>query len=74
MVRPSTRATIRGKRVLVSGAGGSIGSELCRQIRSYDPAALYMLDHDESNLHRLQLQISGEALLDTDELVDRRHP
>src|SRR4029079_12800017 len=33
------------------------------------PAALFMLDHDESNLHGLQLQISGSALLDTDELI-----
>ena len=69
VVRPSTRATVRGKRVLVTGAGGSIGSELCRQIGSYQPAALYALDHDESNLHRLQLDVSGEALLDSEELI-----
>jgi FlaA1/EpsC-like NDP-sugar epimerase len=69
VVRPSTQATVRGKRVLVTGAGGSIGSELCRQIASYGPAALYMLDHDESNLHRLQLDVSGEALLDSDDLI-----
>jgi FlaA1/EpsC-like NDP-sugar epimerase len=68
-VRSSTQATVRGKRVLVTGAGGSIGSELCRQIGSYGPAALYMLDHDESNLHRLQLDASGEALLDSDDLI-----
>ncbi|WP_163505799.1 nucleoside-diphosphate sugar epimerase/dehydratase [Fodinicola acaciae] len=69
VVRSATQATVRGRRVLVTGAGGSIGSELCRQIRSYRPAALFMLDHDESNLHRLQLEVSGEALLDTDELI-----
>jgi FlaA1/EpsC-like NDP-sugar epimerase len=69
VVRPATRATVSGRRVLVTGAGGSIGSELCRQIASYGPSALYMLDHDESNLHRLQLEISGQALLDTDELI-----
>ncbi|NMH96648.1 polysaccharide biosynthesis protein [Pseudonocardia acidicola] len=69
VVRPTTRATVRDRRVLVTGAGGSIGSELCRQIRSYGPSALYMLDHDESNLHSLQLEISGAALLDTDELL-----
>lgn len=69
VVRAATRAVVAGRRVLVTGAGGSIGSELCRQIRRYAPAALYMLDHDESNLHRLQLEISGEALLDTDEIL-----
>ena len=69
VVRTASRAVVAGKRVLVTGAGGSIGSELCRQIRAFGPAALYLLDHDESNLHRLQLQISGEALLDSDELI-----
>jgi FlaA1/EpsC-like NDP-sugar epimerase len=69
VVRASTRATVRGRRVMVTGAGGSIGSELCRQIGSYAPAALYMLDHDESNLHRLQLELSDEAMLNTDELI-----
>jgi FlaA1/EpsC-like NDP-sugar epimerase len=69
VVRPSTRATVRGRRVLVTGAGGSIGSELCRQIAACEPSALTMLDHDESNLHGLQLQITGSGLLDTDGLV-----
>ena len=69
VVRSASRAVIEGKRVLVTGAGGSIGSELCRQIKGFKPAALYLLDHDESNLHRLQLQISGKALLDSDELL-----
>jgi FlaA1/EpsC-like NDP-sugar epimerase len=69
VVRSASSSVTSGRRVLVTGAGGSIGSELCRQIDSYGPAALYMLDHDESNLHRLQLQLSGEALLDSDALV-----
>lgn len=60
---------IAGRRVLVTGAGGSIGSELCRQIRGFGPAALYLLDHDESNLHRLQLEITGIGLLDSDEII-----
>jgi FlaA1/EpsC-like NDP-sugar epimerase len=62
-------AVVAGKRVLVTGAGGSIGSELCRQVYGFGPDSLVMLDHDESNLHRLQLDIWGEALLDTDSLV-----
>ncbi|WP_406830036.1 polysaccharide biosynthesis protein [Pedococcus sp. KACC 23699] len=60
---------ITGRRVLVTGAGGSIGSELCRQIQGFGPASLVMLDHDESNLHRLTLEVSGRGLLDTDETV-----
>ncbi|WP_157630257.1 nucleoside-diphosphate sugar epimerase/dehydratase [Kribbella catacumbae] len=60
---------IAGKRVLVTGAGGSIGSELCRQVYGFGPAELIMLDHDESNLHRTQLDLWGEALLDTESTV-----
>ena len=60
---------ISGRRVLVTGAGGSIGSELCRQIRVFGPAKLYLLDHDESNLQRLQLEITGSSLLDSDDII-----
>lgn len=60
---------IGGQRVLVTGAGGSIGSELCRQISQFDPAELFMLDRDETALHGLQLSMEGKALLDTPNLV-----
>jgi FlaA1/EpsC-like NDP-sugar epimerase len=66
---PSVRGLLAGARVLVTGAGGSIGQELCRQIRGHDPASLHMVDHDESNLHTLQLELSGEALLDSPETI-----
>lgn len=55
---------VSGKRVLVTGAGGSIGSELCRQITKFGPAKLILLDRDESALHATQMSLTGRALLD----------
>ncbi|WP_433460872.1 polysaccharide biosynthesis protein [Micromonospora sp. CA-248212] len=60
---------LTGRRVLVTGAGGSIGSELCRQIMRANPGELMMLDRDESALHSLQMSLTGRALLDGPELI-----
>jgi FlaA1/EpsC-like NDP-sugar epimerase len=54
---------IAGRRVLVTGAGGSIGSELCRQLWTFEPESLIMLDRDETALHGVELSIMGSALL-----------
>lgn len=57
---------IKNRVVLVSGAGGSIGSELCRQILSLEPTSLLLFDHSEYNLYcilsELEQRVQSEAL------------
>jgi dTDP-glucose 4,6-dehydratase len=60
---------LKGKRILITGAGGSIGSELARQVHRYQPAFVGILDRDESAIHAVQLTIDGRGLLDSENLI-----
>lgn len=54
-------ASVRGRRVLVTGAAGSIGAELCRQVALHGPARLSLLEVDESRLYEVFLEIRDIA-------------
>ena len=57
----SIREFLHGKRVLITGAGGSIGSELVNQVLTYQPESVWALDRDETLLHEAQLRWPGVA-------------
>ncbi len=54
---PEVAEKIRGKRVLITGAGGSIGSELCRQVAALEPEQLILFERSENNLYHIELDI-----------------
>ncbi|OUL07912.1 polysaccharide biosynthesis protein [Sedimentibacter sp. SX930] len=50
---------IKGKTVLISGAGGSIGSEICRQVARFEPATIVLLGHGENSIYQIHKELSG---------------
>jgi FlaA1/EpsC-like NDP-sugar epimerase len=52
---------LQGKTVLITGCGGSIGSELCRQVIKYQPRYLILLDASEMNLFNIQIELQNES-------------
>ncbi len=62
---------LRGRRVLITGAGGSIGSEIVAQVLGFEPAAVFALDRDETLLHDARLKWRGDV---TTILCDLREP
>lgn len=60
---------LRGKRILITGAGGSIGSEISRQVARYMPGEIYLLDRDESALYATQMSLDGSGTLESEMLL-----
>ncbi len=54
------RDSIQGKRVLITGAAGSIGSEIARQLSAYQPETLILCDNAETPIHQLRLELEGK--------------
>jgi FlaA1/EpsC-like NDP-sugar epimerase len=69
-VNQHVQESYRGKRIFVTGAGGSIGSELVRQLLLCDPQAIAMLDKDESSIYELDQEL---VLTYADRMLCRRH-
>jgi FlaA1/EpsC-like NDP-sugar epimerase len=63
---------LKGRRVLITGAGGSIGSEIARQVLVFEPAHLSLLDHDETHLYDLMSELNASANPISGVLADAR--
>ena len=56
--RSAVRALVQGRRVLITGAGGSIGAELCRQVAAFEAAHITLLDFSETSLFEIDRELN----------------
>lgn len=68
-IHSRVRELVAGRRVLVTGAGGSIGSEIVRQLSCFGASAVVMLDGDDTAVHDISLEIDGNGLLESPHAV-----
>jgi len=72
------RSCIKGKTVVITGAGGSIGSELSRQVSAHGPEALILYERNESDLYYIQLELTGrfpslKIITEIGDILDQAH-
>lgn len=70
---PAVKQWIEGRTVMVTGAGGSIGSELCRQIAGFNPREIILTDCDETGLFWVEQEMQRLGQPAATQLVDVRH-
>jgi FlaA1/EpsC-like NDP-sugar epimerase len=58
----AVRSILEGRTVLVTGAGGSVGSEIARQVLSFGPSSLILLDHDETHLYDVVEELNDDRI------------
>lgn len=68
----AVRAMLTGRRVLITGAGGSIGSEISRQVAACSPESLILLDHDETHLYDVAAGLDGPIVQVLADIRNRR--
>ena len=65
----SIKDQLTGKVILVTGAGGSIGSEICRQVMKFNPKQLILLGHGENSIYQIERELKMKHLSATTELI-----
>ncbi|MFP3340785.1 polysaccharide biosynthesis protein, partial [Micrococcus sp. SIMBA_131] len=64
---------VRDEVILVTGAGGSIGSEICRQLSNYQPSQIVLLGHGENSIYAIEMELRssyGSEIEFTTEIAD----